>query len=417
MDRKGKQKLKRYFIVYVIFAVFFTVGMYLITKYEENAKATQIALLLAEHPELEGEIVAIWEKSETVDFIRDRDDQKIERVVQMLEETYGYHSGSGSSDVVIRIIWGIGLLVGVIVCSLFLYLDRRKNWSRYGDEEQLQQLYECLQEFRKGKFQTYPEETSESEQWLKVWESVKELGQYFEDLKERLEQEENGTKSLITDISHQLKTPLASLRMSHELVAENRVTGEEQREFLEQESQELTKLEQLLNELVNLSRLETHMIQIHSLHESLKKTLTEAVSQIYMKARGKDISIQVEMDDDIVVNHDSKWTVEALTNILENAVKYSPEHTTITVRTQELASNVLIEVEDEGMGIPAEELHKIYQRFYRGRKAKEQVKDGAGVGLYLARKIIEEQGGTIAAKRKAEKGMIFKVTLPLIIGE
>ena len=119
MDRKGKQKLKRYFIVYVIFAVFFTVGMYLITKYEENAKATQIALLLAEHPELEGEIVAIWEKSGTVDFIRDRDDQKIERVVQMLEETYGYHSGSGSSDVVIRIIWGIGLLVGVIVCGLF----------------------------------------------------------------------------------------------------------------------------------------------------------------------------------------------------------------------------------------------------------------------------------------------------------
>mgnify|MGYP003462936608 FL=1 len=86
MDRKGKQKLKRYFIVYVIFAVFFTVGMYLITKYEENAKATQIALLLAEHPELEGEIVAIWEKSGTVDFIRDRDDQKIERVVQMMEE-------------------------------------------------------------------------------------------------------------------------------------------------------------------------------------------------------------------------------------------------------------------------------------------------------------------------------------------
>ena len=70
MDRKGKQKLKRYFIVYVIFAVFFTVGMYLITKYEENAKATQIALLLAEHPELEGEIVAIWEKSGTVDYYR-----------------------------------------------------------------------------------------------------------------------------------------------------------------------------------------------------------------------------------------------------------------------------------------------------------------------------------------------------------
>ena len=185
-------------------------------------------------------------------------------------------------------------------------------------------------------------------------------------------------------------------------MAENRVTGEEQREFLEQESQELTKLEQLLNELVNLSRLETHMIQIHSLHESLKKTLTEAVSQIYMKARGKDISIQVEMDDDIVVNHDSKWTVEALTNILENAVKYSPEHTTITVRTQELASNVLIEVEDEGMGIPAEELHKIYQRF-TGKESKGTGKRRSGCRSVSCQKDHRRTGGTIAAKERLRK--------------
>lgn len=411
MDRKGKQKLKRYFIVYVIFAVFFTAGMYLITKYEENAKAMQMALLLAEHPELEGEIVAIWEKPGTVGLVRDN--QEIEKVVQMLEKTYGYHSGFASSEAVIKLIWGAGLLLGVLVCGLFLYLDRRKGRGRDGDEEQLQQLYECLQEFRKGEFQTYPEETSESEQWMKVWETVKELGQYFGDLKERLSQEEDSTKSLNTDISHQLKTPLASLRMSHELAAENRVTEEERKEFLEQEAKELIKLEQLLDELVNLSRLETHMIQLHPFHASLKKTLTEAVNQIYMKARGKDISIQVEIEDDIAVLHDPKWTVEALANILENAVKYSPEHTKIMVRTQQLVRNVLIEVEDEGIGIPAEELHKIYQRFYRGSKAKEQVKDGAGVGLYLARRIIEEQGGTIAAKRKAEKGMIFKVTLPL----
>lgn len=414
MDRKGKQKLKRYFIVYMIFAVFFTAGMYLITKYEENAKAMQMALLLAEHPELEGEIVAIWEKSETVGFVRNIDNQKIEKVVQMLEKTYGYHSGFGSSDAVIRLIWGVGLLLGMMVCVLFLYLDRRKSRSRGSDEEQLRQLYECLQEFRKGEFRTYPEETSESEQWMKMWETVRELGKYFEDLKERLIQEEDSTKRLITDISHQLKTPLASLRMSHELITENRVTEEEGKEFLEQEAKELIKLEQLLDELVNLSRLETHMIQLHPFPASLKKTLTEAVSQIYMKARGKDISIQVEMEDDITVIHDLKWTVEALTNILENAVKYSKEYTTITVRTQKLVSNVLIEVEDEGIGIPAEELHKIYQRFYRGSQAKEQVKDGAGVGLYLARKIIEEQGGTIAAKRKDGTGTIFKVTLPFI---
>ena len=109
MDRKGKQKLKRYFIVYVIFAVFFTVGMYLITKYEENAKATQIALLLAEHPELEGEIVAIWEKSGTVDFIRDRDDQKIERVVQMLRSDGVVEGGTGAKKKLMVITQGVDL--------------------------------------------------------------------------------------------------------------------------------------------------------------------------------------------------------------------------------------------------------------------------------------------------------------------
>ena len=107
MDRKGKQKLKRYFIVYVIFAVFFTVGMYLITKYEENAKATQIALLLAEHPELEGEIVAIWEKSGTVDFIRDRDDQKIERVV--LRSDGVVEGGTGAKKKLMVITQGVDL--------------------------------------------------------------------------------------------------------------------------------------------------------------------------------------------------------------------------------------------------------------------------------------------------------------------
>ena len=132
-----------------------------------------------------------------------------------------------------------------------------------------------------------------------------------------------------------------------------------------------------------------------------------------MKAYEKQIEISVEMENDIEVVHDRKWTVEALTNILENAVKYSGTGTSITIRVQPLLKNILVEVEDEGIGIPEEELHKIFLRFYRGTQAKEKVKDGAGVGLYLARSIIEQQGGTILAKRKPEKGSIFNIILPL----
>lgn len=104
--------------------------------------------------------------------------------------------------------------------------------------------------------------------------------------------------------------------------------------------------------------------------------------------------------------------MEALVNILENAVKYSEPGTSISIRASFLPNSVLLEIEDEGIGIQEEEVHKIFKRFYRGSRAKELVKEGAGVGLYLARNIIEQQGGTIIAKRKPERGTIFKIVLP-----
>jgi len=101
-----------------------------------------------------------------------------------------------------------------------------------------------------------------------------------------------------------------------------------------------------------------------------------------------------------------------LANILENAVKYSEPTTAVNVRTSHLPSSVLIEIEDEGIGIREDELHHIFKRFYRGSNAKKLAQEGAGVGLYLARNIMEQQGGTIFAKRNPGRGTIFRITLP-----
>lgn len=410
MDRKCGKKIKKYVGAYLIFAVLFSVFLYLMGSYEVSLERQRMTALLARHPELDAEIIRLWEKPADDRLQEAVTAEAYDAVVKKIEEQYGYRIGRSKSAERFLIFWGAGMLVGAVFTVCLGYLERRRKENDF--EHMFNKVGECLRQFQRGNFRQIPEHDDVSEEWLNLWETLRELGVYFEGLKARLKEEEDSTKALITDISHQLKTPLASLRMSHELITDGDVSEEERREFQEQEAKEIEKLEALLSELVNLSRLEKRMIQIKPVPASLKNTVTEAVGQIYMKAKYKQIELQVEMERDIEVCHDTKWTVEAFANVLDNAVKYSPEHTQITVRVYPLVKNVLIEIEDEGMGIGQEELAKIYQRFYRGEKAKETVQEGAGVGLYLSRMILERQGGTISAKRRIERGTVFKITLP-----
>lgn len=350
--------------------------------------------------------------------LREEQRQELETIYpeirEELEENFEFYQKESMGEnvkflpVVLLVIIAFGAL-------LFLVYRNEEKKKKELIQEAVEQIYEQLHRFHQGDFQilSWNEETNEQDCWGRIHEKLRELGYYFSDMKVRLSEEENNTKALITDISHQLKTPLASIRMCHDLSGSEALSQEERTEFLKTEAREIRKLEMLLDELVKLSRLESNMIRVKPERTGLKQTISEAVSQVFMKAYKKQMEISVEMENDIQVRHDRKWTVEALTNILENAVKYSGKGTGITIRVQRLLKNVLIEVEDEGMGIKEEELHKIFRRFYRGTQAKEQVKDGAGVGLYLARSIIEQQGGTILAKRKPEKGSIFNIIIPL----
>lgn len=331
-----------------------------------------------------------------------------------LADNFGYYQ-----EKMLVALWILGGCVMVTFaiawCMSFLLGRKVKEKEIQNLNKERDFIYDLLKQYRKGDFETKVIDMDDKDiSYRRTRELLSELGDYFQSLKEKLAEEENSTKMLITDISHQLKTPLASLKMSYELSKTTNLTEEERREFFEAEECEIQKLESLLEELVKLSRLESNMIQIKSEKGRIKEVITDAVTQVFMKAHAKDIEIDVQLSDErIEVLYDRKWTVEALANIIDNAIKYSGEGTVIQIRIRSLTTNVLIEVEDEGIGIPEEELHKIFKRFYRGRKAEKYAKDGAGVGLYLARNIIEWQGGTIVAKRKMNKGSIFKITLLL----
>lgn len=243
-------------------------------------------------------------------------------------------------------------------------------------------------------------------------EKLKEEKVRDQQMESALRREEQETKSMITDISHQLKTPVAALKMSYELEESTELSAEEKKEFREKEREDVRRLEHLLQAFTQMTRLETGMIRLRQEKKSLKATLAKAVAGIYVKAMEKEIRIETKEFSDIVVSHDPRWTAEALGNVLENGVKYAPSASCIMIRVSEMVSFIMIEIEDEGPGIPAEERSKIFQRFYRGESDMVRRKEGSGVGLYLTRRILEQQGGTVCVKTGRSGGSNFVMTLP-----
>ncbi|MDE7429135.1 MAG: HAMP domain-containing histidine kinase, partial [Lachnospiraceae bacterium] len=232
-----------------------------------------------------------------------------------------------------------------------------------------------------------------------------------------LAQERDHTKTLVTDISHQLKTPISALKSCFSMCMEAD-TEPDRSEFLERCALQMNNLESLVTTLVNISRMETYLITLHPEETILSDILMNAVNIIYEKALQKNITIEVDNSEgeeaaSLSLLLDKKWTAEAIANILDNAVKYSPVGSAITLRLHKLYSYVRIEIEDAGIGIPKAEYNQIFKRFYRGSHPTVKQSAGSGVGLYLSRRIIEEQNGTVMVKPAVKQGSVFVVQLPL----
>lgn len=225
-------------------------------------------------------------------------------------------------------------------------------------------------------------------------------------LKTATEEREN-IKSLVSDISHQTRTPVSNIALYTQLLAEKGLDGESAACVRAIESQS-EKLRELMEALIKTSRLETGIIALKPSAAELSDIVSRAVEQYRPKAGEKNIELSADMSQ-MKALCDPKWTEEALCNILDNAVKYTPEGGKITVTMTEYEMFCRIDVADTGVGVTEEELPKIFSRFYRGKNTAGC--PGLGIGLYLTRRILSEEGGYIRAAR-SKSGSVFSVFVP-----
>lgn len=281
-----------------------------------------------------------------------------------------------------------------------------KRMIRIGTGKTLRRLDEMLTDAMNGTFEESRYDESELSRLEARWK------QYFTTSKMSIEQtkkERESMKKLVSDISHQTRTPLSNILLYSELLAEQ-AEKKEEKELARQILTQTEKLEFLIQSLIKMSRLETDVLEVVPKVQNIAPLLSETVREMSAKASKKKITISCEDAKEIEAAFDLKWTKEALGNILDNAIKYSPKESAVKIEVRKYEFYVCINVKDQGIGICEEEKAQIFHRFYRGGQVQQE--DGAGIGLYLAREILQKENGYIKLTSKWGEGSCFGVYLP-----
>ncbi|HEX3075345.1 MAG TPA: HAMP domain-containing sensor histidine kinase [Lachnospiraceae bacterium] len=292
------------------------------------------------------------------------------------------------------IVW---LLMSVII--VIIYYRRR-------EKKLIEKLQIMLDSFVAGKYDV----SSIDESTLSALENS--LNRFLADCEvssKNLSIQKDRIQTLISDISHQTITPISNVLLYAQLLEEKdskNFYGEEVAAIKEQTQ----KLSFLIESLVKVSRLENGIITVKAKLNSVQEMIETVLKQVRSKAENKQIALLFK-DTETMAVFDMKWTVEAVYNIVDNAIKYTPEHGRVSIQVIPYSVYLRIDVNDNGIGISEGEYSKIFGRFYRAPEVSEE--EGVGIGLFLAREIISEQGGYIKVESKLGEGSNFSVFLPM----
>ena len=267
----------------------------------------------------------------------------------------------------------------------------------------LKKMEEFAGKISKGNYNARIKITSDDE--------IGHLQKTLNKMAEHLTEIESMRKSLVQNVSHDLRTPLTSLKGYIEMVTDSEFTREEKKKAIQVIKLEVERMESMLEELSKLSAIDSKKYEIHCKKMSLGNAVKNAANLMKIDATSKNLYLKTDIEKEVYINGDEKRTREVIINLLSNAIKFT-EKGGITVKVYEKKGYAIVSIKDTGKGISKENINKIFDRFFRGEKSRSKTNGGIGVGLTIVRELVEAMKGKIIVNSEIGKGSEFIITFP-----
>ncbi len=288
---------------------------------------------------------------------------------------------------------------GILILTIVLIYNRKK-------EREIKKINKYLNEINNGNYELKIEENCEDE-LSKLKNELYKTTVLLRETAENSEQEKINLSNSLADISHQIKTPLTSIRIMLDNIEENPdMDSKTREEFIEDISKQIEWISSLVISLLKLAKFDAGAIKLNDQEVNVKKLINHVLSNLAILLDIKNIKIEQKIDDDTIIKADYNWQLEALTNIIKNAIEHSNENGTIHIDVENNSVFVKIKIRDEGEGINKKDIKHIFDRFYKAKKSSE---NSIGIGLSLAKTIIEQENGYIKVDSEVDRGTTFEI--------
>ncbi len=384
---------KSFFIVLVIFIVVSFIYIFTlrieINNYGYHITSNIVGNLVDNHPELEEEIIKSLDKKNSFNL------EKYGITKDNLTGLKIYKETTSNIVIVFLIfLFGCFLVITIIYfCYLVRFYKNLKEVSNYIKDVLCNRCVSKIEDYDEGIFSILKNDISKIAIELVL-------------SKDNLEKDKKYLEETLSDISHQLKTPLTSMYMINDILDSDSLNDSKKHEFLERNRKQLERIEWLVTSLLKLSKLESGTVKLKLENVSILKVVEDSFLPLKIPYELKQQEFSIEVVNDFLVLCDYNWTREALINILKNAHEHTPESGKIIVRIDSNPIYTEVIISDNGCGISDKDIRHIFERFYRGKSGS---KDSVGIGLNMAKNIIERENGVIEVTSKSGKGTTFTI--------